>query len=228
MNEEQDQRLAAWLDGALDPVEAAAFEAELARDPTLAARAASWRANDRFIAGALAPLADEPIAAELIEQMGLGAPSAANDNPPWWRGRMLPLGGAVAAALALVMVMAVPRAPQRDSLSLALDSTPALRTAQLADGRSIEPTLTVRASDGRWCREFRSAGTLALACRSASGIWQIEAEGAGQGPAGHAEIGLAAGAQAGALEPAYRRLGASDPLNRADEAALIARGWRER
>ena len=156
-----EERLSAWLDGAMTPQEAAAFEAELERDPALAARAASWRANDSFISGALAPLAQEPIGDDLLARLGLAEPealpSAANDNPPWWRQRWLRVGGALAAGLALVLVMVQRPADtaQDGGLSFALESTPALQQARLADGRTLVPQFTARAADGRWCREYR-------------------------------------------------------------------------
>lgn len=231
MSQDIEERLAAWLDGALSPEEAEALETELARDPELARRAAEWRANDEFIAGALRPVAEGPIDEDLLARMGLAEPAmlaAANDNPPFWRRHMLPLGGAIAASIATVLLLAVPRGGQQpDALSLALDTTPSLRTTHLADGREIEPTLTVRAADGRWCREFRSGGETSLACRGSSG-WKVEASTKATGPAGSGEVGLAAGADASGLDATYRRLGASDPVGGNEEAALIARGWNSR
>lgn len=224
MTDDIEQRLAAWLDGALSPKEAAAFEAELAADPQLAARAANWRANDAFLAGALAPLAASPIEPELLASMGLAAPTAANDNPPWWRRHALPLGGAVAASLAVALLLVQPGGQPRDALSLALDTTPALSPARLADGRVIEPTLTVRAADGRWCREFRSSGTVSLACRK-DGRWTIEGEVRGSGPAASGDVGLAGGSDSAALDAAYRKIGASDPIAAEREAELIGKGW---
>ncbi|WP_305017142.1 hypothetical protein [Mycobacterium tuberculosis] len=38
-------------------------------------------------------------------------------------------------------------------------------------------SLTVRAADGRWCREFRDGAKTALACRGDKG-WTIEGEAA--------------------------------------------------
>jgi hypothetical protein len=224
MTEETEQRLAAWLDGALAPEDAAAFEAELAADPELAARAANWRANDTFLAEALAPLAERPIDPALLAKMGLAAPAAANDNPPWWRRHGVPLGGAIAASLAMVLLLVQPGEQRRDALSLALDTTPSLKPAQLKDGRVIEPTLTLRAADGRWCREFRSGGTISLACRK-EGRWTVEGEARGNGPAASGDLGLAGGAENGALDALYRKIGASDPVGAAREAELIAKGW---
>ena len=43
---DEDERLAAWLDGAMPPQEAEAFAAELERNPALAAKAEAWHAND--------------------------------------------------------------------------------------------------------------------------------------------------------------------------------------
>lgn len=243
MSDDFDLRLAAWLDGSLSDDELAAFEADLARDPALAAKAAQWQANDAFIAGALGPIAEEPIDDALLAKLGLAAPAApplapapsaiasaplaANDNAPWWRRHALPLGGAIAASLVAVLLIATPGAPQRDALSLALDSTPSLKQAKLADGRVIEPTVTVRAADGRWCREFRSGGDTSLACRGATS-WKIEATATGSGPADGSEVGLAAGGDTGPLDASYRQIGASDPLGADEEASLIAKGWSQR
>lgn len=229
-----EERLAAWLDGALTTEEAAAFEAELQRDPDLAARAAAWRGNDRFIADALAPVAQEPIDDTLLQSLGLGAAAApalvqaANDNPPWWRRHALPLGGAVAAGLALVLLVAPQGGkPQQDPLSLALDTTPALTSTRLADGRVIEPTLTLRAADGRWCREYKSDATIALACRK-DGKWKVEGQAKESGPAAGGDIALAGNEGGSGLDPLYARLGASDPLGPTDEARLIKQGWGDR
>jgi hypothetical protein len=227
MNDEIEARLAAWLDGALPPQDAAAFEAELAADPELAACAQSWRANDAFIAEALAPLVEAPIDRAMLEKMGLADPVAANDNPPWWRRRALPLGGAIAASLALVLVMAQPGQAPRDELSLALDTTPSLKEVRLADGQTITPVLTLRAADGRWCREYQSAGTISIACRK-DGRWTVEGSGKGAGPAPASDFELASGADGSALDAAYRKLGAGDPVGAEREAELIGSGWNGR
>jgi hypothetical protein len=228
MSGDQDERLAAWLDGALTEEEAAAFEAELQRDPALAARAASWKANDAFIAGAFAPLVDNRIDPALLRQLGLFVPTAANDNPPWWRRPSIALSGAaVAAGLALVLVLTgQPGSRATDPLSLALDTTPSLQQAKLADGRTIEPRLTVRAGDGRWCREFASAGTISLACRDKA-RWQVIGSGEAKGdhPAADGTVVLAGGPDGAALDAAYARIGAGDPVNGAEEAKLIAGNW---
>lgn len=232
MSDNIDERLAAWLDGALSPEEAAAFERELERNPELARRAAEWQANDAFLKGALAPLADAPIDSDLLARMGLAEPAhaqmAANDNQPFWRRHALPLGGAVAASLAALLLLAVPqRGTEPDALSLALDTTPSLTATRLADGRTIQPTLTVRAADGRWCREFRDGAKTALACRGDK-RWTIEGEAAATGPSATDEIGLAAGGDGAALDAAYRRIGASDPVGQQEETALIKQGWSRR
>ncbi len=232
MSEHDEERLAAWLDGALPADEARLFEAEMAANPELHAMADQWRRNDQLIAAALAPIAARPVDDHLLARMGLGEvePSAqrpaANDNPPApWR-RYLPLGGTLAAACAaLVVLMGRPGAPS-DPLSLALDRTPSLASATLPGGRVIEPTLTLRAADGRWCREFREQDSVALACREKGGQWKTEGSGRGQGPDSGENIALASGADASALDRVYRRLGVSDPLDRATEASLIGSNWR--
>ncbi|HEX4847914.1 MAG TPA: hypothetical protein VFV30_07195 [Novosphingobium sp.] len=232
MSDDIDERLAAWLDGALSTEEAAAFERELESNPELARRAADWQANDTFLKGALAPLAESPIDSDLLARMGLAEPStmqlAANDNQPFWHRHALPLGGAVAASLAALLLLAVPqRGSEPDALSMALDTTPSLTATRLADGRTIQPTLTVRSADGRWCREFREDARTALACRGEKG-WIIEGQAAASGPSATNEIGLAAGGDVAGLDAAYRRIGASDPVGQQEEMALIKQGWSRR
>ena len=233
MNDEYDEKLAAWIDGAMSAAEAAAFEQEMAADPELARKAAAWKANDAFIMGALAPLADAPLDPDLLARMGLAEPApapipqAANDNPPFWRRHALPLGGAIAASLVAALLLVQPRGGAGDAgFTVALDTTPSLQVAKLADGRTIEPTLTVRAADGRWCREYRSADQSALACRDAQG-WKVEATTGRTGPADQASgTTLAGGGDSSGLDAAYRKLGAGDPVGAQDEAQLIKQGWR--
>jgi len=233
MTDEMQERLAAWLDGAMSETEAVEFEKLLDSDPELAARAAEWQANDQFIAGAFAPLADAPVDPAMLERLGLAEPApsvAANDNPPWWRGRGWALGGgALAASLALaVTLLGQGGNPARpDELSLALDNTPSLQTATLADGRTVQPRLTVRAKDGRWCREYISGDQDALACRGDKG-WEVMARGKAAAQQGGGDVALAGGEDGAELDAAYARIGASEPLEAQAEAELIKGGWQRR
>lgn len=232
MSKTLEERLAAWLDGELSPEEAAAFEREMEADPALAERAADWRATDTAMAGAFAPLAAEPIDAAMLARLGLAEPAAqalaANDNPPFWRRHALPLGGALAASLALVAFLGLQHGPVRpDPLSLALDTTPSGQVARLADGTTVAPVLTVRARDGRWCREYRTTADVALACREAEG-WKVEAQDKAAAPEQGGDFALAGDEQSAAIDAAYDRIGASDPLGKAEETAIIGKKWGDR
>lgn len=223
---DEDERLAAWLDGALSAEETEAFAAEIETNPALAAKAEAWLANDRALAGVL--FANErPIDDELLSRLGLvAAPVAANDNPRSARFGWLAAGSAMAASIAAAMFLTLrPPAPV-DGLSDALERTASLGTAQLADGRTVTPLLTVRAADGRWCREFRTGAETALACRGGAGRWSIEARARGGEAQDSSAIAVASGADPAPLESAYAKLGTTDPVGAADEKALIAKGWK--
>ncbi len=225
MTDERDELLAAWLDDALPPNEAEAFAAEVARDPALAAQAEIWRAHDREITDALVS-ADRPIDDALLARLGLGpAQAAANDNPRGPALRWLAAGSALAASVAAaVMVTLQPGAPA-DPLSDALERTASLTSARLADGRTITPTLTVHAADGRWCREFREGAESALACR-ADGHWTVTARARAGQAADPGAIAMASGVDPAPLDAAYGKLKASDPLSAAEENKLLANHWK--
>lgn len=227
MTSDDEDKLAAFLDGQMDDAEMAAFEARLVSEPALAARAEAWQANDRRIVDAFAPVADMPLPADLLAKIKTTpSPSqAANDNAPWWRRHAVPLGGALAVSLAaLAMLSPNPNTGGQKDLAFALETGRSLTPVQLADGSIITPTMTVRAADGRFCREFQSGETLGLACRK-DGRWSVEAQAKGSGPAGQGDLAVAGGADAGALADAYARLGASDPMGAAEEGQLISKKW---
>lgn len=241
----QYERISSFLDGALDDAEQAAFEAELASNPALAAAVERMLENDDLLRRAfdepmqqgvdeavlermgLAPAAPSAQIMELSDRQPSAAPAGANDNAPSWSRWRLPLGGAVAAAVALMVAVSV-----RDTGSAfdaALDSTPSGQMASLDDGVGLTPVLSFRAGDGRYCREFSlgagEGGGSGIACRE-SGSWQVEALDSGATELAAAnEIALADGADGSGLDTAYARLGAGDPLGSEAEGALIAGDW---
>jgi anti-sigma-K factor RskA len=231
----RDEQIAAFLDGRLSGQELRVFEAELESDPGLAAEVARIAGNDDLLRAAFDAPMHEPVDKALIERMGLGvaspvAASAANDNPPFWRRWQLPVGGAIAASLALAMVLQL-GGGSNDAFSVAMETTPSLVAASLGDQGIVTPQLTFAANDGRFCREFLKEGGAAetgIACRS-DGKWKIEARVKGGFKLQDSgEIATAAGADGTSLDSVYERLGASDPLDAASEKALIEGKWAKR
>lgn len=217
----REEQIGAFLDGEASAEEANAIHS----DPGLHAQAERWRANDAAMRAAFDPLAEAPIDDALLAQLGLAAPyapsapEAANDNPPW--RRWLVPAGAVAAGVAAMLAL-TPTSPST-GLDRALDTTPSGRVA-MVDGAELRPILTVRAGDGRWCREYAYRGNRDLACRGED-AWSLEAR-MGGAAANPGAIGIAGGEAGSALEQAYDKLKASDALDPAAEQAAIAAGWQ--
>jgi len=243
----REERIAAFLDGALDDAEQAAFEAELESDPQLAADVERMIGNDTLLRDAFAGPIEEGVDDALLARMGLAnepdakvvdlaerrtaAPVAANDNPPFWQRWQVPLGGAIAAALALTLILtnqegAAPGA----GFDAALDGTPSGQIASLEGGQELKPLLTFEAGDGRFCREFSigkgQAGGTGIACRT-GGSWQVEALDKGATElADSAEIAMASGEDGAGLDAAYARLKAGDPMDLEREKHVISGGWQ--
>lgn len=227
---DRDERIAAYLDGQLSDEEMAAFQAAMEADPSFADEVARFGSNDDLLRAAFDAPMQEPVDAALLERFGLAEPTtvAANDNAPLWQRWKYPLGGAIAASLALVFVSQI-GVGGPDALSTALDKTPSRIAAQIDGGKTVTPQLSFAAADGRFCREFilKAADTTStgIACR-ANGKWSVEAQAAGGAdlPAS-GEIMTAGGGSAAGLEASYDRLSPSDPFDAGREAELIANGW---
>lgn len=253
MNDKQD-RVSAYLDGAMTPAEAAAFEQEIEGDAQLAAIVERWRRNDALLKTAFAVPETGGVSHSLLDRLGLSdgqaetevialdahrqpGSKAHNDNRPsskWHWG----MAGSIAAGVAIMAAVssfwtAEPSGMEKNSaFQAALNGSGSGITVALNDDQKVTPILSFEASDGRFCREFsvegRAAKTQGVACKSDHG-WQVEAlvKGAESLP-DNAEIRTAGGRDGAALDAVYSRLGASDPMSRSKEKNAISNGWKKK
>lgn len=225
---DRDLTIAAYVDGELDADARARFEAELARDPSLADEVATQRRLRERLAAAYDPVLAEPVPLNLRM-----AAEAANDRPVRRFG--LPHWGAVAASLVagvLVGRMAVP--PQQGPLvadggALAArgELVQALDQRLAAESGPIRVGLSFQASDGRYCRTFQSAPDrlAGLACRDAGDGWQARTVTAWAPPAGP-DYRTAGADTPPEVLAAVDAVIAGEPLDADAERTARERGWR--
>jgi len=251
-------QISLWLDHALSEEESAEFELWLESDPQFAEEVARmqesaprYRGNDATLRSALP--ADEPVPEALMARLGLTIPSPAAESDreqtpsnvvdiatartrrarlfqPQWLA-----AGAIAASIALGIVM-IPGAGVSDPFGSArfqsaMMQTPSQGVASLDDGKTVRPSLSFAAADGRWCREFGLADgksvQTGVACKTSKG-WTVEGlVDGGTTQDGYGAFRTAGGADPTALDAVYKRLGASDPLSGDQEKALIAKAWNK-
>lgn len=239
--------LAAFADGELGPEEAARVVLHLADHPADQAHVDELMAANAALQQAFAaPLAES--VPDRFRDLILGAPPAqvipfprrvlASARTGW-----LAAGLAAAAALAAVAVLAPQGAPVPGALLAAgpvgadsdlgalLAATPSGEARALGADRSLTVLASLPAAQG-FCREVelidRAAATLsvALACTQGAG-WSVAVVVTEALPTATAqEIVPASGAASADLGPWLDRVGAGLVLDPAEEARLIARGWR--
>ncbi len=149
----------------------------------------------------------------------------------------------IAAGLALVIgaagglfagqgLVPAPGAPAGETVPLlqvaaALEDAPSSSPLAVSGG-TLQPVLSFRAADGRFCREFqwskRGDAFSGIACKS-DGQWGIEVMIAGAPAASGEGFTQASGAGGMALEAALSALGAGEPLSAEDEARAMAGDW---
>lgn len=243
-----DEMFFAWLDGDLDPADAARVAEIVQQDSSLGERAARYRELRRQARGAFADDLDEPVPpawldridatfepAETAQLFDLAAVREAR------RPRSARWGWNVAIAASLVAAFTAGVLIPRDRPGLFNDkggvliASSALASGfdearggvpQIIDGQTFEVGLTVKTAAGDYCREaFLNGGRAAqhvLACRE-GGDWRIEGL-VGVDAKARGEYALASGSDS-LIDGLLAGLG-GDTLDRAGEARAIKHRWQ--
>lgn len=250
-----EARIAAFLEGRLTGAEADAAAALLESDPqarAIAERLAPGAGTDALLLEAFgAPMA-EPVPAALRAAAAGGGGKVVTMRP---RRAWAPAALAASLALTVglgagfsLRPAGAPTATQTEAAAgseigaqaIALGALGGAAAAALtelpagAEGGGLRPLATFRDGGGASCREFETVGdggaatAAGVACLR-DGSWRVLALAAAfpaphAGPAdGYAPAG---GAPADSLDAVLDALAAGPALPPAEEAALIARGWR--
>lgn len=243
MNDRDFELLSAYMDGELEPANAAILEARLGQDPDLRARLAELRALQSRLRDAAAALEGTPLPAHITEllQPQPGGIRSLPHRLTRFRGN-LRQGFAVAASLVVAagILLAIPQwQGDIDSSSDAALFTAALETLPsratgwdtLEDGRRLRAVLSFPSREGNWCREYILAdddGAIrGVACRD-SGNWTTRiAVTQTLLPGGDEEAYRPASAgDSGDIARFIDQQAAGDVAGAKREAGLIARNWQ--
>ncbi len=197
-----DTTLAAFVDGELDPAEAPAVAAAVARDPDLAERVRILRETAWALGQAYGPIVSEPVPPALLAMI----PPPARVHRPLAARPFLRMAAAVVlvvlstgagvfgglriAALSAARQARDERSEHAEIASLrqrALTTEPSGRLAAWRDAATgavttIEPLRTFKNREGQFCREFRETITLSgqvrslrlgFACHFPDGSWRV-------------------------------------------------------
>ena len=242
-------KLAAFVDGALSPEEAARMVLHLADCPGDRAYVDAMMEMNALLAAAYGDPIHQAIPERLRATIYPAAAVAPRARPAAARDTRAPARrpgntawAALAASAAIAFGLAAALAPGRDpagsssaglagpELRAALETSPGFAGIETADGAMITIMNSFFAGDGRPCREFEVLDavlrTQGLACRGAGGGWTPEisvasrlAEARGPG------FVPAAGEGEDVLDAALKRLDAGPQLEPPEVDALIAVGW---
>lgn len=242
-----EETLMAYADGELDAAQRAQIAAAIEKDPALAARVEKHRALRAEVAGAFAPVLNEPVPERLrTAATGVAMPADRTrgnvvkfptrgtraPSPPWRAREWL----AMAASLVLGIVISWRAFSPSGSATItasngALVAHGALATAleqQLAGNQPkdapVSVGLTFKARDGSYCRSFtlRAGGVAGLACRS-GGEWHIPVTASADAAGG--DFRQAASTTPPAVMQAIEARIAGDALAAPDEARARDAGW---
>jgi len=234
-----DEKFFAWLDGELQPDEAARVEAEVAADPRLSGLAAEHRRMQTGLKGAFDTVNDAPVPDALLAtlrsppraQIVDFAAEKKRRQPRHWSPAIQ--WGAMAATLAVGVLLGTMTPHSRNASPVEVQggkiyAASAVATAldtQLASAPSgdVRIGVTFRDQAGAICRSFTAPASSGLACRDKGG-WRLR--GLFAAPEGQAsDYRMAAG-----LDPNLAALVDStmtgEPFDAAQEREAKARGWR--
>ncbi|MEO6361117.1 MAG: hypothetical protein ABIO43_11185 [Sphingomicrobium sp.] len=230
-----DEQFFAWLDGELNPEEAAEVEKRVAADPELSDAAAEHRALAMQLHGAFDPVTQAPIPDRI--RSAVRPPSPVTELASWRQRRQsgrpaVQHWAAMAATLAVGIVVGtmVPtddgspfelRGGQMVAAS-ALDHALDTQLASAASG-DTRIGLTFRDRSGAICRSFENNASSGVAC-SEVGHWRIH--GLFAAPEGQdGSYRIAAGSDPNLAALIETRI-AGEPFDAKQEAKARARDWR--
>ncbi len=243
-----DEMFFAWLDGDLDPADAARVVEIVQQDSSLQERAARYRELRQQAQGAFADDLDEPVPPAWLDRIDAAFTPVETAQlfdlatvREARRPRSFRWGWNGAIAASLVAAFTVGALIPRDQPGLFDDSGGVLIASsalanglnearsgvpQLIDGHTFKVGLTVKTAAGDYCREaFLNGGGAAqhvLACRE-GGDWRIEGL-VGVDAKERGEYALASGLDS-PIDALFARLG-GDALDRAGETKAIEHRWQ--
>jgi hypothetical protein len=241
------ERLAAYVDGALEPEDAAGVVMGLADSVEDRRQVDALSELNRLLAAAYAAPLAEPVPERIRRVLAPAARSQGLRLPGSLRGLLLPAGlVAAAAGLALVVGVSIGNwssgpgqpdvGPVAGDLHTVLEGTSSGDTVALEDGREITMIASFRDGAGRFCREFEAQDdgsaqfSRGIACRDGPAAWIVAVMVSEPlaDPAGSSGGYLpAAGTTDAALTGALDALGAGPSLGPSAERALIESGWTD-
>lgn len=227
-----DERFFAWLDGELDPAEAAAIDQLVATDPELQRKAAAHRALHGSLQDAFNSIADAPVPqsladtaqpreAEIVDFASRREARRPFFAPMQWAAMAATL---VIGVVAGSMVNISPSGPvTRENGQLVasgeLEQALYVRLASAPADQGARIGVTFRDLAGDVCRSFVDDGTSGLACHQ-SGNWRIHGLfQAGEGQQGQFRMAAGPDPRLAALIDATI---AGEPLDAAGERAALA------
>lgn len=232
-----DEMITAWLDGEVSPKERQAVEAAISASPELGMRVARLSRVDRMLAPAYAETLNARIP-QRFEDL-LAEPKAAVAFGSLWSrlGEFLaprPLAIATASLLFGVAVGGVllSRASSGAAFETAADGQLVanremamnLSSAQSGGEGALRIRLSMVDDAGHYCRQFETASAAGLACLE-GGTWKVDTLTAGSRSADGLYV-MADGSSDPAIAAALQRRGVSEVLDRSQESAAIAAGWK--
>jgi hypothetical protein len=235
-----DEKFFAWLDGELDPAEAAAVAAEVAADPRLTRMAEQHRAFGNRLRAAFDPVLADSVPERLRD--AAKRPSAAVIDIGSRRrdrsGRAglvpLPQWAAMAATLVVGILVGSTLLGERGASPVEIRGNKIYAAAQLDDAlerqlasagpaAGVRIGVTFRDRDGAICRSFTDARSTGLACRDGDD-WRVKALLAA--PEGQSsDHRMAAGADP-ALADLIEATMTGEAFDAGQEQSAKARGWR--
>ena len=238
-----DEMITAWLDGEVSPQQREEIEQAVAASPQLSQRVARLSQMDRMLAPAYAATLKAPIP-ERFDAI-LSRPRAASWSLSGLRsvfGSLLEprqLGMAAAALVVAVvagsLLLATPAGKPgfettadghlvaNNEMAISLAS---LQSGDTAGSQAVRIKLSMVDEGGNYCRQFETAGSAGLVCLD-GGKWKVDT--LSPAKASDGQVGqyvMADGAVDPAIAAALERRGVKQLLDRTQEAAAIASGWK--